>query len=74
MTGVLLCLKRSILTKICAKSESVVTGMSQYEEEKKKAYEQYEKHKCRTCIWSRWQVPFVVTCLFPRCVKEETDE
>ncbi|AKM19809.1 hypothetical protein GARCT_02558 [Geobacillus sp. 12AMOR1] len=44
--------------------------MSQYEEEKKKAYEQYEKHKCRTCIWSRWQVPFVVTCLFPRCVIE----
>lgn len=36
-----------------------------------------KKHKCRECIWSKWQDKHdpekaVVSCLFPtRCVKEE---
>lgn len=69
MTGVLLCLKRSILTKICAKSESVVTGM-EHEGEDEQLKKEYEQHPCRSCIWSNWQSPYLVSCLFPRCVKE----
>jgi len=58
------------LTKICAKSESEVTGMERYDEEEEKAKEAYEKHKCKGCVWAKWQTPYIVSCLFPRCVKE----
>lgn len=56
--------------KICAKSEGEVTGMERYDEEEEKAKEAYDKHKCKGCAWARWQAPFIVSCLFPRCVKD----
>jgi hypothetical protein len=59
-----------VLTKICAKSESEVTGMERYDEEEEKAKEAYEKHKCKGCVYAKWQAPYIVSCLFPRCVKE----
>jgi hypothetical protein len=59
-----------VLTKTCAKSESEVTGMERYDEEEQRAKEEYEKHKCKTCVWAKWQAPFIVSCLFPRCVKD----
>ena len=55
--------------KICAKSEGEVTGMERYEEEK--AEEEYEKHKCRTCVYAKWQGIYIVSCLFPCCVKDK---
>jgi hypothetical protein len=51
-------------------SESEVTGMNQYDEEEKKAQEAYEKHKCKNCVYAKWQTPYIVSCLFPRCVKD----
>jgi tRNA/tmRNA/rRNA uracil-C5-methylase (TrmA/RlmC/RlmD family) len=53
MTGVLLYSKKGVLTKTCAKSENEVTGMERYDEEEEKAKEAYEKHKCKTCVWSK---------------------
>lgn len=42
--------------------------MERYDEEEERAKEEYEKHKCKGCAWARWQAPFIVSCLFPRCV------
>jgi hypothetical protein len=72
--GVLLCLKRGVLTKTCAKSESEVTGMERYDEEEAKAKEEYEKHKCKNCVYAKWQGIYIVSCLFPRCVKERLEK
>ena len=73
--------KRGVLTKACAKSESEVAGMERYDEEEERvkkeeerAKKEYEKHKCKTCVWAKWQAPYIVSCLFPRCVKEEGRE
>jgi hypothetical protein len=53
--------------------ESEVTGMERYEEEEK-AKEEYEKHKCKGCVYAKWQTPYIVSCLFPRCVKERLEK
>lgn len=45
--------------------------MEQYDEDK--AEKAYKKHKCRPCVWARWQTPYVVSCLFPRCVIGDID-
>jgi hypothetical protein len=44
--------------------------MERYDEEEEKAKEEYEKHKCKGCVWAKWQTPYIVSCLFPRCVKD----
>jgi hypothetical protein len=44
--------------------------MERWEQEEKKAKEEYEKHKCRNCEWATWHQIYVVSCFFPRCVKE----
>jgi hypothetical protein len=62
--------KRCVLTKTCAKSESEVTGMERYDEEEEKVKEAYEKHKCKGCVYAKWQGIYIVSCLFPRCVKD----
>ena len=71
-------LQKDVLTKICAKSEREVTGMERYDEEEERvkkeeerAKEEYEKHKCKGCVYAKWQAPFIVSCLFPCCVKEK---
>lgn len=46
-----------------------VTGMERYDEEEERAEEAYEKHKCKGCLWAKWQTPYIVSCLFPRCVR-----
>jgi hypothetical protein len=45
--------------------------MERYDEEEEKAKEAYEKHKCKGCVWAKWQTPYIVSCLFPRCVREK---
>lgn len=45
--------------------------MERYDEEEEKAKEAYEKHKCKTCVWAKWQQKQIVVCLFPRCVRYE---
>ncbi|UYL93844.1 hypothetical protein NIIg97_gp71 [Geobacillus phage vB_GthS_NIIg9.7] len=45
--------------------------MERYDEEEQRAKEEYEKHKCKTCVYAKWQAPYIVSCLFPRCVKDE---
>jgi hypothetical protein len=47
-----------------------VKSMERWEDEEKKAKEEYEKHKCRNCEWATWHQIYIVSCLFPRCVKE----
>lgn len=47
--------------------------MERYDEEEERAEEEYEKHKCKTCSWARWQATYIVSCLFPRCVKEVSE-
>ena len=64
----LLCSRRSVTMKICAKSESEVAGMERYDEEEERAKEEYEKHKCKGCVYAKWQGIYIVSCLFPRCV------
>jgi hypothetical protein len=46
--------------------------MERYDEEEEKAKEEYEKHKCKGCVWARWQTPYIVSCLFPRCMKDSS--
>ncbi|UYL94264.1 hypothetical protein PT91_gp69 [Geobacillus phage vB_GthS_PT9.1] len=45
--------------------------MERYDEEEQRAKEEYEKHKCKNCVYAKWQAPYIVSCLFPRCVKDE---
>lgn len=66
----LLCSRRSVTMKICAKSEGEVTDMERYDEEEEGAKEEYEKHKCKNCVYAKWQGIYIVSCLFPRCVIE----
>jgi hypothetical protein len=47
--------------------------MERYDEEEEKVKEAYEKHKCKGCLWAKWQTPYIVSCLFPRCVKEVSE-
>jgi hypothetical protein len=44
--------------------------MERYDEEETKAKEEYEKHPCKGCLWANWQGKQIVSCLFPRCVRE----
>jgi hypothetical protein len=44
--------------------------MERCDEEEERAKEEYEKHKCRNCEWATWHQIYIVSCLFPRCVKE----
>ena len=44
--------------------------MERYDEEEEKVKEAYEKHKCKGCVYAKWQGIYIVSCLFPRCVKE----
>jgi hypothetical protein len=54
------------------KGESEVTGMIRHQdEEEKRVEEEYQKHKCKDCVWSKWQGKPIVSCLFPRCVCEK---
>jgi hypothetical protein len=46
--------------------------MERYDEEEEKAKEEYQKHKCKGCVWARWQTPYIVSCLFPRCMKDSS--
>jgi hypothetical protein len=44
-------------------------------DDKEKAKMAYERHKCKNCIWAKWQVPYLVSCPFVRCVRmSEFDE
>jgi hypothetical protein len=42
------------------------------DEEEKRVEEAYQKHKCKDCVWSKWQGKQIVSCLFPRCVKDNS--
>ena len=44
--------------------------MERYDEEEERAKEAYEKHKCKGCVYAKWQGIYIVSCLFPRCVIE----